>query len=403
MTTPQNHKLPIARLYPPAKPTPESWGSGFIDYPTMIQPILDKHCLDCHGGENGIAGGIDLSGGWTWAFNISYETLIKNTLVGFLNCHNSSVNTSRILAPRTCGSGAAPLTELLISGHEGRITTLTRTERDLILAWMDTNCNYYGTWNWTEQATCKQILEAGKDLIDVMKHAGCTRCHSEQIGNDWINLRNPERSRILRAPLAEGTNALPLTWCRDRKAREVLRLVDQGIQPPDVFKPKRTPAPDLTGKEVVTFASTADTHYRQMLEIIRQARKDTLAQPRVDMPGAKIIPGLCRQLVPMDLPEKMPPLRAGLGDNGTVILSWQRSAETIGLLFELHRGSRANFIPEKKTLAGTTTLFRFEDTPPPTATLHYALVAVSNARRSEPVYTTVDLPRPPKLSAAIDF
>ena len=35
----------------------------FMDYPGMIQPVLDKHCASCHGGEKGIAAGVDLSGG----------------------------------------------------------------------------------------------------------------------------------------------------------------------------------------------------------------------------------------------------------------------------------------------------------------------------------------------------
>ena len=61
--------------------------------------------------------GIDLSGGRTWAFSISYETLIKHRMTGFLNCHNSSVHTSEILPPRTIGSGAAPLAEILVKKH----------------------------------------------------------------------------------------------------------------------------------------------------------------------------------------------------------------------------------------------------------------------------------------------
>ena len=55
---------------------PESWGSGFMDYASMIQPIWDKHCVSCHGGEKGFAARLDLSGGWTKHFNISYENLV---------------------------------------------------------------------------------------------------------------------------------------------------------------------------------------------------------------------------------------------------------------------------------------------------------------------------------------
>jgi hypothetical protein len=388
MSTPRNGKRPIARLYPPAKPKAESWGSGFVDYPTMIQPILDKHCVSCHGGEKGIADGIDLSGGWTWAFNISYETLIKNTLVGFLNCHNSSVNTARILAPRTHGSGAAPLTELLLSGHKGHIKDLSRREQDLILAWMDTNCNYYGTWNWTEHATCNQIFETAKDLTTVMEQAKCTSCHAAQIGSDWINLRRPEYSRILRAPLAKSEDGLGLGWCRQHMAREVMTLVNQSHQPPDVFSAKSAPKPDLAGEPVVSFASAQDGHYQAMLNVIAKGRELALAKARVDMPGANINAGVCRHLAPIPLPKSPPALRAELHDDG-VLLSWLRSAEMIGLTFELHRGKQADFTVSQDTLSGTTTMFQFKDQPGGVGTLHYALVAVSNGRRSRPAYASI--------------
>ena len=281
----------------PAKLEAESWGMGFIDYPTMVQPVLDRHCVSCHGGENGIEGGIDLTGGWTWAFNISYETLIKNTLTGFLNCHNSSVRTAELLDPRTHGSGAAPLTDLLLSGHEGRIKEMTREEIDLVMAWMDGNCNYYGTWNYSPYATCNVINSAGKSLGTEMKKAGCTNCHQEAVGNDWVNLRNPRRSRILRAPLAGSDKGLGLGFCRDRKARRLdIGLVNQSHQPPDVFRPAKRQAPDPGGRLVASFADTTDPSYQAMLKIIQQTRQSALKTPRVDMPGAEIIPGKCRNL-----------------------------------------------------------------------------------------------------------
>jgi hypothetical protein len=391
MTAPGIVRRAMAQQYPPAKPKPESWGDGFIDYPTMIQPILDRHCVSCHGGEKDVAGGVDLSGGWTWAFNISYETLIRNTLVGFLNCHNSSVNTARILPPRTHGSGAAPLTELLISGHKGRIKGLTAAERNLMLAWMDTNCNYYGTWNWSEHATCDQIFETGKALTEVMEEAGCTSCHAPQIGCDWVNLRTPEYSRILRAPLAKAKDGFGLGSCRDRKAREVMTLVDQSRQPPDVFKPQRAPRPDLTGQSVISFASTDDRHYQIMVDIIRDGRARALSQARVDMPGAKINAGICRQLVPPALPKTLPALKAELqGDY--VTLSWRRSAEMIGLTFELHRSDQPGFAPNNRTICGTTAMFEFEDANRASGLQHYALVAVANQQRSEPVYASITVP-----------
>ena len=371
----------------PAPLKPESWGSGFIDYPTMVQPILDRRCGSCHGGDKNIAGGVDLSGGWTWAFNISYETLLKRTLTGFLNCHNSSVNTSRVHPPRTYGSGSAPLAKLLVSGHKERIEEMTRPERDLLMAWMDGNCNYFGTWNYTQHATSGALAGVAKPLAGAMKKAGCTSCHAGQIGNDWVNLASPEHSRILRAPLAKTKGGLGLAWCRNRKPPAPLAPVTQRNQPPDVFRPSKVSKPDRTGPPKVTFASPADPNYLRMLAIIRTARASALAKPRVDMPGAEIIPGACRHILPVPLPADPLTLDARVGDEGLVTLQWPRRGDTIGLSFELHRAGTADFAPTDQTLLERTTLFRWADADAPTGTSHYALVAVGAGERSAPART----------------
>ncbi|UCF14790.1 MAG: hypothetical protein JSW59_15370, partial [Phycisphaerales bacterium] len=395
MTIPANGRMALAHRQPPAKPVAESWGSGYIDYATMIQPILDRHCVDCHGGDDGIAAGIDLSGGWTWAFNISYETLLKNNLVGFIRCHNSDTTSSDILAPRTIGSGVAPLTKLLLEDHENHIPTLTKPERELIMAWMDTNSNYYGTWNWTEYATCDAILEAGSALATEMKQASCTNCHEATIGNDWINLQHPQLSRILRAPLKKSETGSGLAWCRQRKAQKGrLPLVTQKNLPPDVFRPPSWPERDPQGQVYIGFESTDNPHYQNMLGIIRKARTEALNHARVDMPGAQINPGVCRYIVPVPLPEKMPGLEARTDPDGPVQLSWERSANTIGLSFDLYRGDRPHFQPAQAMLLQTTTLFSYEDAQAPAGQQYYALVAASQDKRSKPVYATVDVPPP---------
>ncbi|OHB86120.1 MAG: hypothetical protein A2V98_19215, partial [Planctomycetes bacterium RBG_16_64_12] len=360
---------PLALLREPAKPEPESWGTGYIDYPTMIQPVLDKYCVRCHGGEEGMGAGLDFSGGWTWAFNISYETLIKHRLTGFLNCHNSSVHTSELLPPRTIGSGAAPLAKILIEKHP----EMSRPERDLVLAWMDTNSNYYGTWDYTLHATCDAILETRGLLAAVMQEAGCTECHApSHVGNDWVNLQTPEWSRILRAPMAESEGGLGLAMCRKRKARAGYPLVDQSIQPPDVLYESRQPEWDPGGEVHVAMQSTDDPHYQAMLRIIRHARSEALARPRVDMPGAEIVPGVCRMQAPPPVPESAPPLAARLRSDYAVELFWPRLADTIGLEYELHRGPSANFTPDESTRIGLTTAGRFFDLMPPVGRQHYA-------------------------------
>jgi len=386
---------PMALDGPPARPRPESWGSGYLDYAEMVQPIFDRHCLRCHGGEQGIAAGIDLSGGWTWAFNISYETLVKNTLIGFMNCENGRVNTALILPPRTLGSASAPLARLLADGHRGRIRHMTRAERELLLAWMDTNGNYYGTWDYTPRATLEPVFRAVRGLADAMREAGCAKCHDPgRIGNDWINLRRPERSRILRAPLARGKGTLGLAWCRDRKAAAAAVTLVRNQQPPDVDRPSKRVRTDRSGKPVVTFASTDDKHYRRMLNVISRARAAALAQPRVDLPTADILPGACRQQAPVPLPDRPSNVRATVAMDGAVRLRWPGTTDLIGLTYEVHRGGRADFTLGEKTKLAETTSFRYRDALPPVGTQHYAIVPVSGGRTSEPWRTDVDVPTP---------
>jgi len=387
--------LPLAMTAGPAVPEPESWGSGFVDYATMVQPIFDRRCVGCHGGEQDIAKGIDLSGGWTWAFNISYETLLKNCLSGFLNCHNSSVHTSELLPPRSIGSGGAPLAELLLAGHEGQIKEMSRQEIDLVLAWMDTNSNYYGSWDYTPHATANALLNVVGPLTAVMQQAGCTQCHaSGHIGNDWVNLERPEWSRILRAPMAKSDGGLGLAMCRNRQARAGYPLVTQRVQPPDMVVPSRQPEWDDSGEVNVSLLPIDDSHYREMLEIIRRIRAEVLAQPRVDMPGAEIVGGECRMQILPPLPLTSPQPSAAAAADGTVQLSWPRTTESIGFQYELHRGDSLQFSLDESTYLGLTTAGRYIDAAASPGKRVYAVVITKDTQKGIPSYVAVDVPQP---------
>lgn len=399
----------------PAQLEPESWGSGYVDYASMVQPVLDRRCVRCHGGEEGIAAGMDLSGGWTEHFNISYENLanrretqlVAHWIAG-IDCMNGTAFwSSQLFPPRAHGSGAAPLAELLVDGHDGYVSDLTRTERDLLLAWIDSNGVYHGTWDSTESGCAIGGWNGAKGaLVAEMKEAGCLECHGagEKVAyfeNDWINLRDPELSRILRAPLGEGSEGYGLGLCRRRKVdpkRQRIHMLWRGyahaVQPIEAFAAQPVVPRDASGEAAVSFSSTADPHYQAMLAIIRGARRGALAQPRIDMPGAKVIPGTCRMLVPPPVPDEAPALEAAADASGVVHLAWERSARTIGLASELHRSDREGFALEESTLLMRGPWFRHTDEDAPVGKQHYALVTFSADRRSRASYAAVDVPPP---------
>lgn len=300
----------------PKQLEPESWGVGKMDYPTMAQPILDRHCASCHGGEKGIAAGLDLTGGWTEHFSISYENLVnrrESQLVAWwiagIDCMNGTAHYScQIMPPRAHGSGAAPLAKLLMDGHGGRIASLTRAERDLLMAWMDSNGLYHGTWNSTPVGCAVPNWQSTRNaLATEMSAAGCNKCHGTEgkalvFESDWFNLQRPELSRILRAPLAAGSDGFGLGLCRDRiaGAEQRVRLLVEGyahaVKPIEQF-PKREIKPwNTNGTAVVTFGSTNHPGYQRMLTTIQKARLSALRNPRVDMPGAEVSEGQSRTL-----------------------------------------------------------------------------------------------------------
>ena len=392
----------------PVKPVPESWGSGYLDYAGMVQPVLDNKCVSCHGGEKGMQGGLDLSGGWTECFNISYENLTARRekqyiadLISGICCMNGTAYWScKIFEPYEHGSGNAPLADILLSEPQKTDAGLTDAERELLMTWIDSNGLYFGTWDYTKAgAFAQEYVPAKNALIQVMRENKCVECHADANGNirrfdDWINLEHPEWSRILRAPLAEtDTAAGGLALCRNRKVDQGFSRIglmfqsgyEHAVKPLDQF-PTQTWIPwteSLKGDPVVTFASSNDPVYRQMLDIIESARNRQLANPRVDMPhademGEGIIAGRFRQIIPQPLPEIMPELNVAVDDDGIVRLHWERSAETIGLISEIHRGSTPNFEPTSRTLLHRTERFEFADTTAPVGPVYYALVFVSD-------------------------
>ncbi len=397
----------------PRQPIPESWGSGYLDYPSMVQPILDKKCVSCHGGEKGIAGGLDLSGGWTELFNISYENLtarrekqyIADLIQGICCMNGTAYWSCKLFGPYEHGSGNARLAQILLSEPHKTEVGLTQAEEELILTWIDSNGLYFGTWDYTPTGAFAHEYKAAQgELIAVMRQSGCVSCHADEAGNlrrfdDWINLERPELSRILRAPLPdsklEGTpaNGYGLGLCRDRKVNQDFSRLglmfksgyEHAVRNLDEFPTQvwQKWEDSLKGEPVISFQTTADPTYQKMLRIIKDARARQLVNPRVDMPyaeeiGKGITAGRFRQIIPQPLPEKTPEPLVSVDGDGIVRLRWEQSEKTIGLITEIHRGDKPNFAPTKQTLIGRTERFSFTDKNAPLGKAYYAIVMISD-------------------------
>jgi len=294
----------------PRRLQPESWGGGHLDYTKDIQPIFDSKCVSCHGGPLGMEAGLDLSGGWTEFFNISYEHLTArrermhtaDLIAGICGMNGTADWSCRTFGPYEHGSGKAPLADVLLG--ESHRDLVTRVEQEQILAWIDSNGVYFGTWDYTDAGPRSlPFLDAVEKVKHVMKQASCVSCHADGKGeirrfDQWINLQSPEMSRVLRAPLPASTEAeggYGLALCRDRKVDSTFSrkglLYGSGyehrIKPLDQFPTQQWPTSwPPEGDPVISFETPADPTYLAILEIIRDAREAQLALPRIDMPGA---------------------------------------------------------------------------------------------------------------------
>ncbi len=167
--TQQTNSNPIALRRAPSVPGPqpgETDGARTLSFAADVQPILDKKCVSCHNGDyvhtDGKRTTLDLRGMTTPHFNVAYENLL-----GFRCGHDASYNVqtrpesqslvgrvireirpkvgnAEYLPAKTLGSTTAPLMKILDAGHYG--VQLTLEERVRIVTWIDSNCQYFGSY-----------------------------------------------------------------------------------------------------------------------------------------------------------------------------------------------------------------------------------------------------------------
>lgn len=299
---------PAAARYtnPSGKPdrlTPPPWGTGAFDYVRHVQPVLDRNCVSCHAGR-APAAGMDLSGDKTRFFNMSFEALTERGVIdqthryqparqknddfygdiakrAWVSYYFINQGPSGVFPAKGSGSYVSKLTRLIESGHGGKVNVPDQDRRALY-AWIDSNANYYATWDldrphtaggrdtWHRFNNGRITPEPWVDeLRTAWNSANCTACHGAfgDDGRGWVwrsrndvNLTRPENSRILNAHLARAAGGMGIGGNAAKDA----------------------PVP--------VFATTNDATYRAFLAAIEHGRDALRAKPSMDMPGAVAVP-----------------------------------------------------------------------------------------------------------------
>jgi hypothetical protein len=158
-------KMPMAMKRKPSKIRPEADGANPFNYPRLVQPVLDKHCIKCHTENNAkkdrkktapdLRNTITKNNGWTQ----SYVSLAKKH--GFyFDVTNGSIRNgvhggSRSIAGKF-GAMASPLFQMLEKGHH----KLKLPPEDLhrLTLWLDSNSEFYGAYYKTKEQAAGEIV-----------------------------------------------------------------------------------------------------------------------------------------------------------------------------------------------------------------------------------------------------
>jgi mono/diheme cytochrome c family protein len=286
--------IPIAATRPASVIRKIDGVPDVFDFPRDIQPILDRHCVQCHN-PNQRDGGVLLTGDRGPWFSHSYYTL--TILQQFADGRNRDHGNYE---PYAVGAAASPLMKKLRGEHYD--AELSEGEIKKIRYWIESAAVYPGTYaalgtgmiggyfdgSWGGGR--KEINNDARWPTSVrgaeVINRRCTSCHtesrrlpqnmSEEVNSRYwevkpgdmalqqsrhivFNLTRPKKSLILLGPLS-----------RQAGGYGACRLVGEHGK---------------AGQEVEVFKDTQDPDYQTLLAMVRAGQENLDEIKRFDMPG----------------------------------------------------------------------------------------------------------------------
>jgi hypothetical protein len=149
---------PLALLRPPSPIAPAPDGSRPLNYPRLVQPVLDRHCVKCHREK----GALDLSGtvegpfGWTRSYTnlapkYGFYFAVGNGTI------NRGIHGGARTKPGGFGAKAAGLMDYLDQGHHG--VCLPPEDLRRITLWLDCNSEFFGAYEDTQAQSRGKVVQ----------------------------------------------------------------------------------------------------------------------------------------------------------------------------------------------------------------------------------------------------
>ena len=296
--TPKNTRAaPLQALRRPAsKIQPFEGFPDVLDFTRDVQPILDRHCVKCHGYEkregHAILAG-DLGPHWSHSF----FSLFAHRLVA--DGRNGLGNQP----PRTIGSSASRLLQKVDgSHHEVKVTP--REWRTLWL-WIESGATYAGTYAALRNEQAQGVAATAAYRV-FREQAGvfqrrCQSCHKPADPNEAMPLPHQyEYERKIRANQRQRPRAVyeRIIYENDPVARfspNILLNFTRPLRSPLLLGPLARSAGGF-GSCGEVFNDTQDPDYQVLLSAIQRVKADLDAEPRFATPGFKPNPQYVREM-----------------------------------------------------------------------------------------------------------
>jgi len=149
-------RMPLALGRLPDEPRPPPWGAErLLGYEWLVQPVLEKHCVRCHGAEEP-DGGLDLSStragdGFLQSFRTLFgrpagasESAGKQPGGKVLVSVSDRFSNSSVSQPKQFGSHRSRLVTVLLDDElHRRECPLGPDEWEALVTWVDANAPYH--------------------------------------------------------------------------------------------------------------------------------------------------------------------------------------------------------------------------------------------------------------------
>ncbi|MCL1919481.1 MAG: discoidin domain-containing protein [Kiritimatiellaeota bacterium] len=173
-------------------------GEG-VSFLKMVQPVLDRHCIACHGLAADPPKGLNLipKPGHDWPSSYTALLAYTKTIGDKGKSHGLENNISR---PYDYYALGGTFVNVFMEKHKDKKIPITKRDFQRIVNWLDMNAQCYGTFNHNRTEYYDIDPTAEKTLRAMVKERFGPELADQPICA-LVNGANPAESRILMAPL----------------------------------------------------------------------------------------------------------------------------------------------------------------------------------------------------------